>query len=144
VYNLFNRYFSWNFLNNFNYSLDYGLMRHNSLLYSFELNEFIYHFLNNSINLYIDVLLNVNLLNSGLNNCNLQNFLNFFDSFFNYDLRHNSLNYLWNLYYLLNNTGYKNNFFNYFFNLYNFWYLYHLLYNLLNWDFDLFNSIHMS
>ena len=136
--------FSRNFSNDFNNSLDNSLMRYNSLLYCFKLNEFIYYFLNDSVNLDIDVLLDDNLLNSSLNNWDLHNFLDLFDSFFYNDLRHNPFYYLNNFNYFFNNTWYHYNFLNYLFDLYNFWHLDHLFNNLLNWNFDLFDAVHMS
>lgn len=144
VYNLLNRDVSWNFSDNFNNSLDYGFMWNNSLFDSLKFYKFVNNFLNNSVNLDVDVLLNNNFLNFSLNNWNLNNLLDFFDSFFNHDLGDNSFNDLWNLNNFLDNTRYNNYFLNYFLNFNNFWYLNHLFNDLFDWDFNLFNTVNMS
>ena len=144
VDNFFYRNVSWYFPNDLNNSLNNCFMRNNSLLYCFELDQFIDYFLHNSVYFYINVLFNNNFLNSSLHNWNLHNFLNFLDSLLDHNFRNNSFNYLRNFDYLLDNTRYNYNFLNYLFNFYNFWYLNHLLNDLLYWNFDLFNTVNMS
>lgn len=144
VNNLLNRDVSRNFLDDFNNSLNYSLMRHDSLLNSFELYELVYDFLNNSVDFNVDVLLNDHFFNFGLKDWYLNNFLDFLNSLFNHDLGYNSFNNLRNLYYFLYNTRHHNNFLNYLFNFNNFWYFNHLLNNLLDWNLDLFDTVDMS
>jgi len=144
VYNLLNRDVSWNFSNDLNYSLDYGFMRNDSLFDSLKFYKFVNNFLNDSVNLDIDVLFNNYFLNFSLNNWNLNNPLDFFDSFFNHDLGNNSFNNLWNLNNFLDNTRYNNYSLNYFLNFNNFWYLNHLFNDLFDWNFNLFNTVNMS
>lgn len=59
---------------------------------------------------------------SGLNRRHLDGYLD--------NLLHNLFNYLWNQYYLFNNSGNYDYFLDNLFNLNTFWYFYNLLYNL--------------
>jgi len=134
---------SWDFFYDLYNSLNNSFMRNDPFLYSFQLNKFVNYFFNNSIDLDIHVLFNYYFLDFGLENWNLYNFFNFFDSLLNHKFRNHSLDDLRNLNNFLNNTRNNYNLFDNLFDLNYFGNLNHFFNDLFNWHFDLFDSINM-
>lgn len=143
VDNFLNRDVTRNLSDDFNNLFNNSFMRYNSFFHCLELNNFVDDFFDNSIYFDIDIFLDDNFLNAILNNRDLNDLFDFFDSFFDYDFGYNSLDYLRNLNYLLDNTRNNNNFFNYLLNLDNFRNLNHFLDDLFDRNLNLFDSIDM-
>ncbi len=144
VDNFFNWNISWYFLYDLYDSFNNNFMRNDFLLNSLQFDKFINHFFNNSINLDIDILFNNNFFDFSLENWDLNNLFNLFDSLLNHKFRNNSLDNLRNLNYFFYNTRYNYNFLDNFLNLHNFRYFNHFFDDLFYWNFNLFDSINMS
>lgn len=135
---------SWNFSDYIDNFFDDYFFWNNFLFHSLELDYFIYNFFYNFINFNVDVLLDHNLLNTILNNRNLNDFFYFLNSFFDHHLWNNSFNNLRNLNDFLDHSRNDYDLLHDLFDFNYFGYLHHLLDYFLYGNLDFFDTVNMS
>ena len=134
----------WNLSDNFNKDLTFYILG-DYLFYSvIYYNKFVNNSIYGLLDLKIYIFNNLYLLNSLLNDWDLNDSLYLLNDYFFNLLDYYFLNNLWNFNYFLYNSRNDHNFLNNSFNFDYFWYLNHFLYYFIDLNSNLFYSINVS